>query len=186
MIGKQKGQVKILSKLFPVLVTLCLFAFPLHSTFAVQPTDILVNGSPEGDERSHLKPLSIRTLQDLSFGRLSADSHLRGNVVINPADGNKLTQNVRNLGGLHTPAELEILGEPNKRFFVTLPDSVYVPGGNGSDYELKEFRVHPNKVGVLGPDGKAIILVGATLTIDAEHPGGQSGRSIDIFVDYLP
>ena len=88
---------------------------------------------------------------------------------------------------MHGRGEFEITGEPNTRFVITLPKEVDVQNPTGKQITLSHFTVHPDKVGILGPEGKAVIQVGATLNLGPGREGRIEGRrAVDIFVDYLP
>ena len=151
-----------------------------------EPDPFLLPGTTDTGN-SKLKPLRLRTLQTLEFGRLSTDALLGGSVTIHPATGKKSTFRAQNLGGLHGRAEFEISGEPNTRFVVTLPKKVVIQNPTGKPITLTHFTVHPDKIGILGPDGKTFIQVGATLNLGPGREGSIEGRrTVDIFVDYLP
>ena len=73
------------------------------------------------------------------------------------------------------------------RILVTVPKEVDFETTSDKPIKLTHFIVHPDKTGILGPDGKAIIQVGATLNLGPGREGHINGRrTVDIFVDYLP
>ena len=157
------------------------------SAWAQQESDPFLLPGTSDTENSKLKPLRLRTLQALEFGRLSADALVGGSITINPATGRKSTFRAQNLGGTHGRAEFEITGEPNTRFLVTLPKKVAVQTASNKQITLTHFTVHPDKIGILSPNGKAVIQVGATLNLGPGKEGSIKGhRAVDIYVDYLP
>lgn len=133
-----------------------------------------------------LKKLHVRFIEDLEFGEVSADSRLNGKVIIDPATGAKHVYGTLDLGGRYSRGELDIWGEPGERFMVTLPDQVQLSSKGGATLMLSDFTVFPDRTGVLGPDGKATIYLGATLAVKANNPSVKAKGTINIFVDYVP
>lgn len=154
---------------------------------------------------SKLKPIVIRTLQDLAFGRYVAGNTIGGQISIDPETGRKTSLGAFSAGGDHSRGEYEITGEPNQRFVVTLPAPGFnLAGQQNQGPQLHRFSVYivsgaaqgnprgavdpgnGNRVtGTLGPDGKATLYLGGTL-VTAPGNRGEFNSSFDFFVDYLP
>ena len=132
------------------------------------------------------KNLKVGFMEDLNFGAVSSDPSFSGKVVINPATGMKEVYGAYDLGGSYSRGELKISGAPLAKFLLTLPKKVVLRGKGGVAIKLTEFKAHPSTTGVLGPDGQAIVYLGATLTLQANQRGIKSSGNIHIFVDYLP
>lgn len=134
------------------------------------------------------RPLTIEQVEELDFGRIAGDVALPGEVVIDPVSGQKtLSGGVVDLGGSHSRATFEISGEAGAEFVITLPGEREI---KGQDTEapgrvvLTDFASSPSRSGVLGPDGRATVYVGATLKMKPGQPGGHYRGPLDIFVDY--
>ena len=69
--------------------------------------------------------------------------------------------------------------EPGARFRVLLPERVPV----GTGLELREFVSEPPETGTLGPDGRAVLRVGATLTLTSAAPPGTHEAAFTVETD---
>jgi len=154
-------------------------------------------GFDTGTEGKKLKPIVIRTLQEMTFGRFSADSKLGGGqIIIDPVRGTKKGINVFGVDGKLGRSELEVTGEPNKRILITTPKKVIIKTDDGSEMEISHFTVHGTPlpvivkddqiIGTLGPDGRITLMLGATLTVGPKFKKGKVDAVMDIFIDYLP
>ena len=167
-----------------ILVTLCLAWLLVNpSAAAAQGSGNPFNGSaPE----KQLRPMKLRVLHDLEFGKMIPDATLGGTFTLEPATGKRTATRVNHLGGLFGRAEFELTGEPNARFRVTLPNKLVVPNKAGHPVKLTNFAVYPDAEGTFGPDGKARFFVGATLNFGPGQSTLEGRQPIDIFIDYLP
>lgn len=141
---------------------------------------------PKDFGNSGKQNLSVEFIEGLNFGKVSANSNFAGRVVINPQTGLKETYGTYDLGGDYSRAELEIRGVPQARFLLTLPRKVVLSGRGSVATKVTDFKAYPSTAGVLGADGKAIVYLGATLTLQANQKGAESSGRINMFVDYLP
>jgi hypothetical protein len=131
------------------------------------------------------KSLNVETIQDLNFGRVVADSRHGGTVVIHADTGSKTVNRLYDAGGVHSRAEFEIKGKPNKHFVITLPARIVLPISSGKEPRVGRFTAFPSTTGTLGADGKAIIFIGGTLKLGPTQQGGEGSGPVPIYVDYV-
>lgn len=131
------------------------------------------------------KTLKIETIQDLKFGRVVGDSQHSGTVVIHADTGSKTVSRLYDAGGFHSRAEFEIIGKPNKKFIVTLPNKVRLPISTDKRPKIGRFTIFPSSTGRFGPNGKAKVFVGATLKLGPTDRGGEGSGTVPIYVDYI-
>lgn len=139
----------------------------------------------KGPKRRKLQ-LKVDFVEGLSFGKVMADTAAEGRVVINPATGQKETYGSFDLGGNYHRGEIEVRGIPGKRFYVSLPTVVVLTSRGERAIRLTDFTVHPSNTGTLGVDGRAVLYLGATLTLRPSQQGARSKGRINVFVDYIP
>lgn len=141
-----------------------------------------------GEKHGKRSELTVTFVQYLEFGEMTGDASHGGRAVIDPQSGVMETSGMTGLSGFHSRGELIIRGEPNQKFYVTLPKRVQLRNSNGVTSRLTNFKVYPSRTGVIGPDGFAAIYVGATLRLGVRRDGHIFGKSVGevfIFVDYL-
>jgi hypothetical protein len=147
----------------------------------------------------NFKKLKIKSKHKLQFGKIASQPSGVTKIVIDPITGSKNVIGGPDLGGQYGPAKFEVTGNPGNLFVVTLPRKITLDGQTGSIIKASQLTVHipsqqqngsfsfgtnGDKVGSLGPDGKATIFIGGTLTV---RPGKTSGKyvgAIPLFVDY--
>lgn len=129
--------------------------------------------------------LSVEFVEGLNFGRVLASNAVEGKVVINPATGLKESHGAFDLGGEYSRGEIAIHGIPGKRFRVSLPQKVVLTARGAMATVLSDFSTYPSSTGILGPDGKAVIYLGATLTLKPNQQGSNSAGKINVYVDYV-
>ena len=128
--------------------------------------------------------LQIHFVEELSFGRVVSEFGRGGAVVIDPESNRKRLQGgAVDLSGPYGRAVLRVTGEPRARFVITLPPEVKL-AGKGGGAVLTDITASPTLVGQLGPDGSAMIYLGATLRMRPGQPAGAYNGKFDIFVDY--
>ena len=128
--------------------------------------------------------LQIHFVEELSFGRVVSEFGRGGAVVIDPDSNRKRLQGgAVDLSGPYGRAVLRVTGEPRARFVITLPPEVKLTGKGGGAV-LTDITASPTLVGQLGPDGSAMIYLGATLRMRPGQPAGAYNGKFDIFVDY--
>ena len=89
-------------------------------------------------------------------------------------------------GGNFGRGEFEITGEPNKQFVLTTPEEVEFKSDSGDIFRVTNFQWYPSNKGLLRPDGKATVFLGATLHLRPGTGSGKGKTTMDFFVDYLP
>ena len=129
-----------------------------------------------------IMPLSIHALQDLRFGILAKVGPAEGWAQIQPATGSmNVSGDVVSIGGFHGPAEFEVTGQPGAIFTIALPNHLRITTG----LRLRDFRSEPESSGTLGPDGRAILHVGAALNVKRNAAYGQHATLFSVQVDYM-
>ncbi len=88
------------------------------------------------------------------------------------------------MGGGHGPAVFLVLGAPNARFVIQLPQEIVLHGPRGV-VRLREFVSSPPHFGTLGADGKALVYVGATLDLGHRPSTGHYEGELDGNVSVL-
>lgn len=138
----------------------------------------------DADEAAPRAPLTVELIEDLRFGKVVADPVRNGEVLVDAVSGRKLVRGgVYDFGGSHSRAEIRLSGEPDARYVVLVPDTVSL-SGRGGQAVLTDIVVSPDRVGRLGPDGRAIVYVGATLTVRPALAGSSFGGTFQILADY--
>lgn len=128
-----------------------------------------------------LANLTAATRWDLSFGKL-ASLGPGGYVTVDSETGTKLvTGSLVDLGGRHQRARLDIRGEPGEGFVIFLPATLTMRGRRNSRNRalVTEFRSFPSTTGFIGKNGRARLLIGATVEV-----GG--GQAADIYRVRIP
>ncbi len=139
------------------------------------------NADGEGEPRV---PLQIQYLEELSFGRVVSDFGGHGAVVVDPDSNRKLIRGgAIDLGGHHGRGVIRVMGEPSAQFVITLPAEVKLSGKRGSTV-VTDLTASPTLIGQIGPDGTALVYIGATMRMRAGQPSGGYKGKFDIFVDY--
>lgn len=151
---------------------------------ALLATGLSAPGLAHSDTR---RPLLAEEINALEFGKVTTDGVLGGSVTVDPHSGQKsLRSGAVDLGGYHSPATFRIVGEPNARFVITLPDRVELShSGKAIGHAvLEDFRSDSARIGILSANGEAIIRVGATLRLPGASGTGQFRSDFAIYVDY--
>jgi len=86
------------------------------------------------------------------------------------------------LGGRFGRAEFVVRGAPNTRFRVIYADKGEMFGKNGRA-RLININSIPERIGILGRNGEAVIFVGATLELKRDQPSGRYRGSFNIRTD---
>ena len=158
-----------------------LLAFLLGAALWTGASSLARADEPEDAPRA---PLEISFVEELSFGRVVSEFGRGGSVVIDPDSNRKrLRGGAVDLSGPYGRAVLRVTGEPRARFVITLPPEVKLTGKGGGAV-LTDLTASPTLVGQLGPDGSAMIYLGATLRMRPGQPAGNYNGKFDIFVDY--
>ncbi|GJL77820.1 MAG: hypothetical protein NPINA01_08090 [Nitrospinaceae bacterium] len=131
------------------------------------------------------RSLRLKTIDDLKFGRVIADSQQGGSVVIHADTGSKTVNQLYDAGGFHSRAQFEIKGKPYKKFVIALPDKITLPANTGIRSRVGRFTVFPSTIGRFGRDGKARVFIGGTLKLGPTKQGGEGSGPVPIYVDYV-
>ncbi len=147
-------------------------------------------GGISTDKASAVVPISVsRVLQALNFGRIVADSLSGGTVVIDASTGNKtVIGSITEIIGGHSRGVFEVTGDPSSDFTITLPTELIISGKVGGGVQtirLTNFTSSPSATGITGPDGRAIVFIGATASLIPGQPGSIYNNAVNVFVDYL-
>lgn len=131
------------------------------------------------------RPLTIEIVRHLQFGRVGATAG--GQVTVDSATGRRRWSGaVHDLGGPAGPATFIVSGEPGRAFRLILPADRLVSGKTGTQAFLGRFESTPSASGVIGPDGRAVITLGATLELGAAQTADTYAATIALEVRYLP
>jgi hypothetical protein len=123
-----------------------------------------------------LTPISITTVDNLSFGTIVPSSTLAGSVLLSPAGVTTLTNVTLHPSGTVTPATFDVTGEPGLTYTIAIaPATVNISNG-GTTMSVSAFTSTP-AVGVGsglldGTTGTQTISVGALLTVGANQAPG--------------
>ena len=132
-------------------------------------------------------PLTINQIHDLRFGRAAGDGTSSSQVRIDSATGAKtVSGGAFDFGGPHGPARFRVRGEPGHAFLIILPAD-QVASGQGSpsnQLTVASFESTPSGGGVIGQNGKADVLVGATLELAADQPADDYDVNVPLEVIY--
>jgi len=114
----------------------------------------------------------ITKLTDLSFGAMLVD--YTGSLVIDTNDGVSTTGGVTRFSGAISTSRFQVTGCPDKAYTIILPDIVTI-SSTTSSMNVDSFISNP-VTGLLDPNGKQDISVGARLNvITSQAPGDYSG-----------
>jgi len=177
---------KLAAEAVPFLVVL--FGLTLSQSGAKAASDSEVPGanlplrveSLDDDERPQL---TLRLVEDLSFGKVVAGARSGGAVVIDAATGRRTVRGgVVGLGGRYGRAEFVVRGTPNTRFRIIYADKGEMVGKSGRA-RLIDINAIPERTGTIGRNGEAVIFVGATLELRRDQPSGSYRGSFNIRTD---
>jgi len=143
-----------------------------------------------------LTPISITQEADLKFGSFAIDATNAGTVVISAINGARSFTGgaavVPASASDFNTAEFNIAGEANATFSVLLPASVLLTGPAGSTLTVDAFTVGIDGIqkvletnattGVIKENGKANMLVAATLNVIAGTPAGTYANATGLQV----
>ncbi len=143
--------------------------------------------APRADHDPGDAPLTVNRVQDLRFGRAAGDGTSSSQVRIDSASGNKIVSGgAFDFGGPHGPARFRVKGEPGHAFVIILPADQIAPGQSNPSNQVTvaSFESTPSGGGVIGQNGKAEILVGATLELAADQPADDYDVTVPLEVIY--
>lgn len=129
-------------------------------------------------------PFTIIKKVDLNFGTIGAT--ISGGMVTIAPDGTVTTNGDVEVidQSLLTVASFGVFGPADTSFAITLPDWVGLTNGTNPSIALYGMTSNfPDKSGTLDSDGKATLLVGASITINASQNEGIYQGNFEVRVD---
>jgi hypothetical protein len=137
-----------------------------------------------------LTPISISTVDNLSFGTIVPSATLAGSVLLTPAGGTTLTNVTLHPSGTVTPASFDVTGEPGLTYTIAIaPATVNISNGV-TTMSVGPFTSNP-AVGVGsglldGTTGTQTISVGALLTVGINQAPGTytNATAFTVTVNY--
>ncbi len=177
------------AKVAPLLAIMVGLAFAPASEIAWAASDSKASGGnvplsvKSLDDDDDERQITLRLVEDLSFGKIVAGGRRGGAVVINAATGRRtVSGGAIQLGGRYGRAEFVVRGTPNTRFRIFYPGKIEMRGQNGRA-RLIDINSVPGRVGTIGRNGEAIIFVGATLELRSSQPSGRYRGTFSIRAD---
>ena len=129
-------------------------------------------------------PIEIKKHTDLRFGRYATSLTQGGTVTVHANTGQKtLTGAVTDLGGRTERGQFIIAGDRNAAFSIRLPRQITIMSGKVS-MTVNAFTSSPSGSGVLDPNGRGTLFVGATLNLSAKQEGGFYIGKFAVTVEY--
>jgi hypothetical protein len=129
---------------------------------------------------------TLHPTQDLAFGTFAVLA--AGSVTVMPsgarvAQGSVVTINTT---AAHAPAVFEVLGTPGHAYTVSLPSdhTVWLTSGGGQSVPLSGFRIEGTNLMVIGPSGRSVIQLGATLNAPSALPPGNYRGSFSLTINH--
>lgn len=131
-----------------------------------------------------ISTINISTRNGLLFGDI-ASSSVAGSVILS-TNGSRTTTGgaTVNSSGSGSPATLDISGDANASFSITLPVSITLSDGSSNSMVVDNFTSSPSPAGVLDSSGKQSLFVGATLNVSSNQPFGSYSGLMSVTVDY--
>jgi hypothetical protein len=137
-----------------------------------------------------ITPISITQKADLAFGKFIAGS---GGTVTVSTSGVRTNTGVTLIASTTTAAKFDVSGEKNATYAITIPTSVTLTGGSGTDTmsfapvnDLTAGGAVTGTVpsGALDGSGKQSIYVGGVLTVAANQVSGDYSGALNVGVEY--
>jgi hypothetical protein len=136
-----------------------------------------------------IEPLTVSTVDDLAFGKISVPKgSLGGEVTLSP-DGARAgfggVELVQNESGDHE-ASIRVRGKPGFSFHVQFPSQeTILSDGKGNQMSLHNLQSTSGSIGVLSSDeGIAQVGVGGSLQVDAGQAPGLYTGSLTVIIQY--
>ncbi len=132
-----------------------------------------------------IAPISIEKTADLQFGKIVRSTE-SGRVIIPAAENpTPIYQGVVafTTPGAVTAAQFTVTGEEGYTYAITLPDEVTLTSEGEGTMIVTNFTSTPSEEGLL-TEGTQDLLVGATLTVEADQPSGEYVGEFEVTVAY--
>jgi hypothetical protein len=137
-----------------------------------------------------ITPINITQKADLAFGKFIANT---GGTVTVSTSGARTNTGVTLMTSTTTAAKFDVTGEKSTTYAITVPASVTLTGGGGSDTmsfvpvnDLTGANTTTGTVtaGTLDSSGKQSIYVGGVLTVAANQASGDYTGGFNVGVEY--
>ena len=123
-----------------------------------------------------LTPIAISKTVDMNFGNL-ASSGTAGTCVLATDNGRTTTGGVTLMaGGTITAASFTVTGVAAANYTITLPAGATTVSDGTNTMTIDTWTSNPSGTGAL-TGGNSTLLVGATLNVNADQPGGVYNTS---------
>jgi hypothetical protein len=123
-----------------------------------------------------LTPIAISNTVDMNFGNL-ASSGTAGTCVLATDNSRSTTGGVTLMaGGTITAASFTVTGVAAANYTITLPAGATTVSDGTNTMTIDTWTSNPSGTGTLTA-GTSTLLVGATLNVDADQPGGVYNTS---------
>ena len=133
------------------------------------------------------RTIRLREVSPLQFGTFTIGKG-GGSLTIDPRTGSRTASgNVAPLGGGYDRGLFEISGEPGGSFSILMPNEMPMLNRSGRPgiLAMRKLASHPPESGMLGPDGKASVGVGAMLqTVGGKASAGEYTGVFPITIIY--
>jgi hypothetical protein len=135
-------------------------------------------------------PIGITPMTDLAFGKFIAGT---GGTVTISTSGARTQTGVTPVASPTTAAKFDVTGEKSATYVITIPGSVTLTGGAGSDTmtfvpvnDLTAANTTTGTItaGTLDSSGKQSIYVGGVLTVAAGQAPGDYSGALNVGVEY--
>lgn len=133
---------------------------------------------------AHAAPVSVTTIDSLSFGAIVAGSG-GGTVTVSTAGVRSCAAGVTCLPqSAAKAAEYSISGDPVTSYVITLAAAATLSDGAGQMMTVDAFQSSSGGSGTLDSSGTGTFSVGATLHVGPGQPMGAYAGSFDVMVEY--
>jgi len=120
---------------------------------------------------------------DLNFGTVSASP--QAGMIKLSTDGTTIVNGGVTIidSSLISPASFQVNGPADTSFSIGLPGWIGLRNEQNQEVDLYEIISNPSGNGLLDSTGKAILLVGASITVDANQGEGIYQGNIEVTVN---
>lgn len=139
-----------------------------------------------GEARASIvRTISVASQVPLAFGLIAPEEETAVTVTVTPDGSISSTSPGSLLPSVVSAGGFEVAGDPDRIYFVDLPDSITLSSGEGNDtmtVSALEFECEvvgqvgglaPGSSCQLGSDGRQRFTVGGTLTVNASQDAGD-------------
>ena len=135
-------------------------------------------------DASIVSTINLVAQNGIVFGDIGASS-IPGTVSIG-VDGSRTSTGgaTVNSNTSGTPARLEVSGDPNALYIITLPTSIVITSSAGDSMTVDNFVSAPSANGQLDPAGRQNLNVGATMNVGSFQPFGAYQGTMATTVEY--